>query len=506
MVYAGAMALWAKRRGLALTVLACASACAQGVGLDGTDPVATTTPTTGTGTTGEPPPPTGSEPPTGAEEGTSGPADTTTTTTTTGDVPTSEGGETSSGDDTTVGPETPHPELYPYDRVHSPITAFVADNLRTIAAPAAVDTVFAKVGGTTTASASFFKCLATDAAIMDLPPELAATRTHFNVDLGNGVTPFSRDSAAAMPGWTSADLRAGTPTPVGAEIAALMPRYAHVLIGTHDLASDQPAAMFAYADNLMDTVDELIAAGAVPILSTLPQRSDMPGMLPYLPRYNAIVRAAAQGRQVPLLDLELALRNLPMTGLAADGVDLSVTMSAMIDRPCFFDEFSLQGGYNVRNLEGLRALDRAKQVVTDAAPELDAPLPGLQGSGTVDDPFEIPSLPFVDLRSTATSPSNALPSYGGACDAAKDESGPEIVYRLSVDADVDLRVLVFDRGAVDVDIHVLSNTDPESCLKRNDREITGPLPEGDYVIVVDSYAGEVMGGAAGEYILAVLAD
>lgn len=498
------MALWAMRRVWALA-LASAAACAQGASLEGSDPGATQA-TTGMSSTGgtTPPPPTTGEPPTGSETGTTEVEEGTSTTT--GEVPTSEGSESSSGDDTTTGPELPHPELYPYDRVHSPITAYVADSMRAIAAPMAKDTVFAKIGGTTTASSSFFQCLTTDNAVMDLPPELEATRVHFNVDLGNGVTPYSRESAAAMPAWTSADLRAGMPTPVGAEVAALMPRYAHVLTGTHDLASDQPGAMFAFADNLMATVDELIAAGAVPILSTLPQRSDMPAALPYIPRYNAVIRAAAQGRQVPLVDLELALKGLPLTGLAGDGIDLSVNQSAMIDRPCFFDEFALQSGYNVRNLESLRALDRAKQVVTDAVPELDPPLPGLQGSGTVDDPYEIPSLPFVDLRSTVTSTSDVLDVYAGVCDDTKDESGPEVVYRLDIAAPVDLRVLVFDRGLVDVDIHVLSSTDPTTCLKRNDREITGPLTEGEYIIVVDSFAGDVMGGAAGEYILAVLAD
>lgn len=490
--------VWAMRRGLAL-VLVCAPACARGVSLEGsgddetigTSSVAVTDPASPTGT----------------------PADTTTPedtsdsdSTSTGDeMPTDPLDDTGPGDDTTTtGPELPHPELYPYDRVHSPITAFTAERMRGIpSAMGTMDTVFAKVGGTTTASANFMQCLADVDTIMELPPELQATRTHFNVDLGGGVTPYTRESAAALVDGTSTDVGAGL---VATETAAILPRFAHVLVGTHDLAGEQPAALFTFADKLLDIVDQVMTGGAVPILSTLPQRTDVPEKLPFIPRYNAVIRAVAQGRQVPLVDLNLALAGAPNFGLRDDGVDLSAFVSADVERPCFFNEAGLAGGYNVRNLESMRALDRAKQVVVDMVPELDAPQPGLRGSGTVDDPYIIPSLPFVDLRSTADSTSDLFASYGGACDPMIDESGPEVLYKLEVDDPIDLRVMVFDRGGVDVDVHVLSAPDPATCLKRNDKEVTGPLEDGDFTIVVDSYAGEVPSGAAGEYVIVVLAD
>lgn len=490
--------VWATRRGLALALL-CAPACARGVSLEGSGPGETlvmtdmgmtqATPAT------EPPGETSLPTTTIAEESTSS----------TGDpLPTGGSEDSSGGEESTTGPEGPHPELYPYDRVHSPITAYVAEQMRAIAPTIdTVDTRFSKVGGTTTASVNFQQCLAVDADIMELPPELLATRDFFNVDLGNGITSFNRDSAAAMMAWSSVDLAAG---PVAAELAAIHPRFAHVLVGTHDLASDQPAAMFAFAENLLVIVDDLMAGGAVPILSTLPQRTDMPAKTPFIPRYNAIIRGVAQGRQIPLVDLELALQAVPLLGLGPDGIDLSVFQSAMVDRPCFFDEAGLQGGYNVRNLESVVALDRAKRVVVNGEAELDPPQPGLRGSGTVDDPFEIPGLPFVDLRTTKGAPSDVLASYSGVCDANQDESGPEVVYHLDVDALVNLRVIVFDRTGVDVDIHVLDNPDPSTCLKRDDKEITGPLPEGDYTLVVDTFAGDFPGGLPGEYILVVLAE
>lgn len=495
-----------KGRGVGLAlVLAVAPACASGVGFG--DEVGTEqgSGTMVTGTTA----PTGADP-TGAES-TTGPDPTTSTTDDLTTGSTSTGDDPSTGDDTTTGELLPHPELYPTDRTHSPISAYVAENIRTIAAaPAGADKnaqVFAKVGGTVPASANFMRCFAIDEEIQDLPadPNLQATITHFRgVDLGM-ATSFDRVSAAAMAGFASDALLTGMPSPVASEVDTIKPRFAHVLAGTHDLEKDQPAQLWLFADQLLDLVDALIAGGVVPILSTLPQRTDLPDKDVYVPRYNAVVRAVAQGRQIPLLDLNRELAALPMLGLL-DGIDLTVFNSVMVNRPCHFNEVARMNGHNVLNLEGLVALDRARQVVVDQIAELDPAAPGLQGAGTPDDPILIPSLPFVDLRSTADSPSDAIDTYLGACDQTKDESGPERVYRLTVDANINIRVMVFDRGAVDVDVQVLSDASAATCLKRDDREVAGMVPPGTYYISVDSFAGTVPDGASGEYMLVVVAD
>lgn len=487
-------------------LLACAPACAGGAGL-GDETAAEQTSGSGgqaasTSATGETP---------------TGPGDTTTGDpgTSTGDAPTSTsdtGDESggSSGDATTTGADEPHPELYPTDRTHSPISAYVADHLREIAmAPAGVDknaAVFAKIGGTSTVNADYMQCFQSDAAIKDLPVELMPTLTHFrSVDLGMGVTDFDRVSLAATAGVTSTGLVAGAPTPINAEVEAIKPRFAHLLVGSHDLEKDQPAELYTFADNLLGAVDALLINGVVPIMSTIPQRQDLGLKDAYVPRYNAVIRAVAQGRQIPLVDLNRELAPLPNLG-ATDGGGLTVFVSAMLDRPCHFSESALMYGYNVRNLEDLRALDRVKQVVVDAVAELDPASPGLAGAGTPEKPYLIPSLPFVDLRSTADSPSDSFDNYMGACDGAKDESGPERVYRFDAPDDVNLRVMVFDRGMVDVDVQVLKDATPETCLQRNDKEIAGPLPSGTYHVVVDSYAGNVPKGASGEYMLVVMAD
>ena len=492
-----------------LLALAWTPACASGAGF-GEESTAGSTGGTGTSsgaaeTTGEPP---NTETTDGPDPSTSTSAPTTTGEETLGESST---GESNGGDETTTGDDLPHPELYPTDRTHSPITAYVADSIRAIAqAPGGADknpAVFAKIGGGSTASVNFMGCFAVEAAIQDLPPAppLQDTLGYFNsVDLG-GVTAFNRASAAAMVGFSSDELVSGAPTPIEAELEAIKPRFAQLLVGTHDLEKDQPGQLWTFAENLLTTVNALTTQGVVPIISTIPQRTDLPAKDIFTPRYNLVLRAVAQGRQIPLVDLNLALMGVPMAGVVENG-ELSVFVSAMVDRPCHFGELAMMYGYNVRNLEGLRSLDRARQVVVDKVAELDAPGKRLEGVGSMADPIEIPSLPFVDLRSTEDSPSDIIDNYLGACDGMKDESGPERFYRLEVAAPVNVRVMVFDREAVDVDVHVLSDLAADKCLKRNDREITGPLPPGIYYIAVDSFAGDVPGGAVGEYAIVVMAD
>jgi hypothetical protein len=499
------MEFGAKGRGSPMTlttlVLLLAPACARGVGLD--DSGGGTVTATGTGTAN-----TATDPSASATE----PATTTTTTDTTsgsaessssgGGESSSSGGESSTGE-VPPGDDLPHAELYPFDRVHSPISVAVADAMRAIATTADQNPgVFTRVGGTISASPNFLQCLADDLAIEGLPaePSLVATIGHFRaVMLMDASNPWTHVSAAAMTGWNSDLLVGGMPTPIGAEITAVAPRFAHLLTGTHDLEKAGPDALYVFADNLLNAVDAMSASGVVPVLSTIPERSNYSLVVP---QYNGVIRAVAQGRQIPLIDLHLALSKLPMTGLAVDGVDLSVFVSAMENRPCFFSEAALQFGYNVHNLESLRGLDRARQVVVDVAPSLDDPGPMLLGTGTAADPIRIPSLPFVDLRSTADSPSDSIDNYGGTCDGAVDASGPERFYRLDVKDKVTVRAQLFDRNAVNVDLHVLTGVTAGSCVKAHEQEISGPLPPGTYYISVDTNGV----GAEGEYALVILLE
>lgn len=469
---------------------ALAVGCAQGAPLDGDS--------SGTlGTTAATAMPTSTEPTTGTGP-TTEPGETTTTSTTDGETLAT---ATETSTSTTDSEPTVLGEYYPFDAVHSPITADVAAALDAIAAKGVkTDGVFAKVGGSSTASTNFMHCLADAMQIMELPVELQPTVDYFNATAaGPGATSFSRASLAAMAGWGAADVLA----PLANEVTEILPRFALVLLGTAELEVPPPDGVFNFADNLVSVVDTLIAGGTIPILSTMPNRTMPAGIDVYVPRYNAFIRALAQGRKIPLIDLNLVLAGLPGFGLAADGVDLSVALAGdmVTPTPCAFGFSGTTSGYNRRNLATVEALARVKPVVVDGAAPPDATAPLLMGAGTLDEPIVIPGLPFVDMRSTADSPSDAIDSYAGAC-MTMGEDGPEFVYELNITEATSIRALVFDQGTVDVDLHLMTQTDAATCVKRADRELEGPLQPGTYYLAVDT-----LGTATpGEFAIVVLPE
>lgn len=417
---------------------------------------------------------------------------------------TSEGtsGPASTGEGSSTGglPENGG-ELYPFDVVQSPITPSIADALTMVAADGfdKMDGVFMKIGGTSTASANFFNCLADPMAIIGLPPTLKPAVDYFNMTTLGNKTSFNRPSLAAMDGFTATDVLAG---PLMMEADAIAPRFAIVLLGTKELEMAQPNALFAFADDLLGIVDALIADGVVPVLSTIPDRTMPASAQPEVPRYNAVIRAVAQGRKIPLVDLNLALKALPGAGLAMDGVDLNVALDGMmVAQPCLFDMVGGESGYNARNLVTVETLDRVRQVVIDKEQAPDQAGSLLAGIGSLAKPFKPPSLPFVDLRSTADSPSDAIDAYGGSC-VGQDEAGPEYVYELTIETATNIRAMVFNRGDVDVDLHLLTQLDAKTCVVRTDQLLLGPIQPGTYYLVIDT----VGTATPGEFALVVLPE
>jgi hypothetical protein len=137
----------------------------------------------------------------------------------------------------------------------------------------------------------------------------------------------------------------------------------------------------------------------------------------------------------------------------------------------------------------------------EAAP--DAAPPGHSGQGSIASPIVIDALPFTHSANTADSTQSAIADYPG-CSASQDESGPEVVYSLTLSQPTAIRAMVFDRAGVDVDVHLTgAPASGESCIARHDRMIERTLTPGDYNFVVDSFAD---GGVAqaGEYLFVVV--
>ena len=384
------------------------------------------------------------------------------------------------------------PVSYPSDRTLSPITPSVAAHLRAIGTGGRPD-VFAKVGASATASESFLHCFAGTRVDLAGRGELQPALDFFLGGDAAGTTPFDRTSLSAVSGMSAGWAISGDPSPLESELAAIDPRLAVVMYGTNDI---QMRNLPAYADNLLTLADELIAAGVVPALTTIMPRDDDAAADALVPRYNAVVRAVAQARQVPLIDFHRELLPLPDHGLGPDDIHPSVYRVDGAARPCVLTAEGLRYGYNIRNLITLQTLARMRDAL-DGRPAPDAEPPA-KPRGVIE------ALPFVDSGDTSTSTRRELDRYGGTCNAPQDESGPEVVYRFDVAATTAIHAGVFDRGTVDVDLHLLFGTATEqACVARAHQELTATLTPGTWYLVVDTFVAAGGAERAGEYLVTV---
>lgn len=388
-----------------------------------------------------------------------------------------------------------HPEPYVPGPTHSPLTPYVVESLRAVRSRAAHDdAVFAKVGDSITVSDQFLTCFEGAAADLAGRP-LQAAVDRFAAGDAAGRSPFGRESLAAGVGWHAGRALEGSPSPLEAEVAAIDPAFAVVMFGSNDIGI---VTFEQFANNLLDVADGLLDAGVVPIVTTFPPRGDDPAVNAEVPFWNLAVRAVAEARQVPLVDLHGALVDLPGFGLGPDGLH----PSAFSGGACVLSAEALAEGYNVRNLLTLEALARVHAALVEGESAPDPPGAPLVGSGTHADPWLIDRLPFTHSASTLFSEERELSLYTG-CASDADESGPELVYRLELDAPTTLRLDVFDRGETDIDLHVLTALEESACVERAHREIEVALAAGTHFVVLDTFVGARE--LAGEYLLTIAA-
>ena len=136
-------------------------------------------------------------------------------------------------------------------------------------------------------------------------------------------------------------------TPLRCEYRVRGGSVAIIMFGAQDLLFTEANA---FDRNLRRVVHETIEAGVVPILSTFPGNTQMWNQTIM---YNQIVVQVALDYEIPLMNLWLALEELPNHGLSADGRHLSIPITASGD----LSGKNLQRGYPLRNLVTLQTLD-----------------------------------------------------------------------------------------------------------------------------------------------------
>ncbi len=381
------------------------------------------------------------------------------------------------------------PVLYPLGRLHSPLTASVAARLRGIGHSGSTANVFAKIGDSITAMSSFATCFDHDYQLAS-HASLEPTRAYFAAGNAAGSSPFGRSSLAATGGWQTSDELAGTPCPLAQEENAITPLYGIVLLGTND--NRYGRSPIAYGHDLWTIVDDLIGDGTIPILSTIPPVNGDTSTDARVPLFNLIVRAIAQGRQVPLVDLHDALVPLPNRGIGSDGLHPTVSPSGA----CDLGDSALQYGFNVRNLITVEALDRTRAALGGAPPDSSAATRA--GTGTHASPV-LGSLPLVDLADTHDGDAG-FTQY--ACDATA-RSGHEIVYKLSLASRTTIGAYLIAHDATDARVHVLAGSLATSaCVASGGPTLTATVGPGTVYLVVDATTA----ATDGEYALVVEAE
>ncbi len=391
------------------------------------------------------------------------------------------------------------PARYPGHRTHSPITPYVADRMREIAllGPDKLGDVFMKTGASSTVSKNTLFCFADGPVDLGAHQHLDPTLQFFLGGDAAGTTPFDRESEAARGGHHAGWAISGDPSPIEIEVDMLSPSVALVHFGANDMGwgDTYGDALLYFHSNMMLLVDSLTLEGVVPVLFGITRRGDYASAQRWVDTWNATIRAVAQARQVPYVDLYTAIDPLPGHGLAGDGLHLE----AYGGGACLLTEDGLQHGYNVRNLLALAVLDRSVAVLEEGLPGLEEPDPPLAGDGTATAPWPIAALPFTDVRDTSVEGTPYVDVYPG-CESVADESGPELWYRLEVEETVRVRAAALDMEGVDIDVHLVDETaSGEGCIERGDHFVEETLEPGTYHFVLDTWvndgtplAGEVL--------------
>ena len=231
--------------------------------------------------------------------------------------------------------------------------------------------VFSKLGDSITESQSFLSdfgpASGTPSWNLGSYTALEPARAYFNATLVDAThSSFDRPSLAAITGWTSGDALDDGAMLLRQELTAIRPSVAIVMFGSADIDVTELAT---YRSNLTRVVQIILAANVIPVLSTIPNRTDSPTTAALGPSFVAAIREVAAAQHIPLQDYWAALEPLPRHGVSDDGVHPSVyRVPGGGPEAAYFVPEALAYGYNVRNLQTLATLAHVRSVVFEDGP------------------------------------------------------------------------------------------------------------------------------------------
>lgn len=216
--------------------------------------------------------------------------------------------------------------------------------------------MFSKVGDSMTYSDSFLTGFAGDE--YDLG-EWSTLQTLIDYINANENSAFNRTNYATAlgfstiasldPTWADADLCEPNETPLNCEFRLSNSAFAIVMFGTNDVLYFDPATFDFY---LRTVILNIIEQDIVPIMSTFPIRPEAPDLTF---TFNQIIVQVATDYDLPLMNLAVALQDLPDRGVDLDD-PLHLTEPELPNTVFTLNEDALQYGYTVRNFVTLETL------------------------------------------------------------------------------------------------------------------------------------------------------
>ncbi|MDX1992461.1 MAG: GDSL-type esterase/lipase family protein [bacterium] len=159
------------------------------------------------------------------------------------------------------------------------------------------------------------------------------------------------------PSWGTAQCQSGE-TPLACEYRLHRPSVAIVMFGPNDIRALNSER---WRDQMERLVEESLAAGVIPVLTTFSSLESDPDLAQQALRFNLILVEVANQYDVPLINLWSAARSLPNFGIGGDGVHMTVGGG----RVNFTEGQEARFGVSLQNLLVLYTLDELRRVVID---------------------------------------------------------------------------------------------------------------------------------------------
>ncbi len=158
----------------------------------------------------------------------------------------------------------------------------------------------------------------------------------------------------ADPSWCDAN-----ESPLECEYRVTRPAFSLMMLGTNDIMFFEPVY---FDDAMRSIVYSTLQKNIVPVLYTFPIRPEYPEKTDI---FNKIIVDIARDYDLPLINLWLAVNDLPFNGVdEAEPIHLSLPEDG---KTGFLDEDGLTYGYNVRNLVTLQAFEAFLNAIEENA-------------------------------------------------------------------------------------------------------------------------------------------